>query len=806
MNKKIKDIKDSKQLSEVLSNLSREEGKIEENINELEESLSHIKDNFDYEFKKVSKQVTGYEKKMKTRMEDGNAKLLIKEKQIKNEVLEISEKSTNTTQKQDIGIVVIGIFFVAIIGYVFRDILFVDKYMIPFFILLAVGFVLLFVLIRYAIYLSQYKDNILKATKEEKNKQDILKISDVENSIYIDENTERIERQLKRYRGVLNYFKNYVKESIPQLKNAIIVADKEYKYNYIKERYLAAIKYYSLDFREINEFLNDTPLSDEPTKWEDFFIEKTCELYKKYYHEEINPQAIQLLYADYKKDNATLNHIWRNKDDKTFKSVSSILFNSKLLPHDLEYDQKDLIYILASQDSFDLNGLKNTIHDIAVIYDLLTSYHNFLLDYKLEITASIHITDILSITKDWEKNTLETLFHIGKLWIASIEHDQDKSNGLAVFTLPLFYANNHMYRSKACKKLESIDNEYALNLVFVYNELSTQYGLDGKSPPSIKDVIDNFDNIFQQKHGQELETNREIQTLRASLANGEWLHSSTQLILKRIDELKEQLSEVQNNKKIIREIKNLLKDVKEDTITRVLESQLFSAYLITFRTDSGSIRDVIEALQSKYGYTNYTNSSRLGILPQHKSFKEFKDEFEIDLKSLLKNHGNYVNPNVIIQKLTPSEHTFKELKLEDLDNVSQDPDKKTRPMELIRDLVQEKDEGLIITTYDRKVNLLEILNKLSIPDLISESPQLSLSVKERKLLDDEGLWIQIEKNVQCKRTEIPALSKDKQWGPRIKNIIADSIYDYTSIPAPKCAVITSELLKILDTLARIREA
>lgn len=807
---------ESKTAKELLFEISKEEGKIDNNIIHLVETASNVRDNINKEMHQSRRRINKYEKQIRNKYNEKVNYYEDKSDNIKKSINSIpydSEDINDSSNKQIYGVALV--YFILMLALFFSNILPIN-FEIALVISLAIGAFLIIILGRKYIISRQYRNNLIDVSDEIIfKKADYFDVTNEKRELSFSSHNEEINEEHSRLVRVLNNFSSLVKETIPLVKDTVKVLDRESKYRYHLERFLASLNYFSINIPGIKSSLEMIPLSDEVPKWEQNYFDTTCDLFNRKNDPGINSIVVELFYREYIKDASTLQQIWRNKSAEIVKPVSQILFQSNLLPKTFNYSLEDLEFILTRQEVFDLEKIKDEIHKLSQIYDLTLAYQTFLSAHNIE-NKSISLIKLYETSIEIEKTedyNLKLLLEYSKKIIEPKQfRNEDEMNGAIFLSLPMFYANDHIYREQASKFLESKGGDTAINLTYVLTQLTDIYGREHKTIPTLRDVVDNHDNIFDSKRNQTEETKKDIEILRAALANGEWLRSGTQLFFKRLEEINEKVKQIDENKKVVNAIKNLLDDVEEDTITRVLESQLFSAYLITFQAGyPGPIADdIIDGdLKTKYGYEKYTPGTRIGVIEEGMDFKEFKGEFEKDVKEKLKSAGRHKKTKVIIQKITPSEYTFKTVDFTDLPNYIKNEEEET-PMDIIRKIIKKRSEGIFIPLYDRKANLMKILDHLSVYDLI-EKEGLILNDTEKRVTSRPDLWNKIEEELGIKKDKIASRYQEKEWKSTIEKNLPIAISEFSrehkgTIDIQRCNQISKALINMLDTLEKIKDA
>lgn len=581
---------------------------------------------------------------------------------------------------------------------------------------------------------------------------------------------------------------DFAKNKLPVAKEFLQTWDNLTRYENTVEDYVSSLQYYGLPISKYKKELESgKPFSDEVQIWEEKIVKQIKRNLKNEGY-RISKITIEFICSEHAKNQSKTNKLWRENKETIIPELTPILIDSDILPKPYEYTSEELEHILGNMSSFNLDELRDNIFEMSSVMNSAKSYLDFIdknnIDYEKE-SIKKKIYRWFKETphdKDIKEKKLSILAKLSFRIFKNYQNDfsDDKAEGIGLFSLALFYNNNVFYLEKACKKASL--NEYAIQSSYVHLKLIKRFNEAGKGVPKIEDVINNFDLIDKNNE----RTKQEVNHLRSSLQNGIWKTSYSHLI-KDTMENKELIDELKKDKKINKKIrkamKNLFKDVKENTIERVLDAQLFSAYIISFDCRKGGIADILNSkpLQSKYKYKKYTDNSRVGIvLPEYDSFKEFKDDFKKDFNQKMREEQQYWEehmeaPNVNIQRITPSEHTFDTVNFKLFDKVDYSGEKDF--LDIVKGLVKDEypeEEIFEVLWYDREVDLLKILYELTVYDLIY--PMHDITKKEKQILDRGQLWEAISRYTGHKRDKLTInidLLDEKNVCENIKKAILD---------------------------------
>jgi len=291
-------------------------------------------------------------------------------------------------------------------------------------------------------------------------------------------------------------------------------------------------------------------------------------------------------------------------------------------------------------------------------------------------------------------------------------------------------------------------------------------------------------------------------------------------MIKTLNKNSEILNNFRDNEHILNAIKRLFRDVKVETIERVLESQYFSAYLITYDSTEGSIKTVLNNLSNRlngkrdspYNFIKYTKNVMVGIVPKDYTFEKIKNKFLSDFKkelSIQNPKDPLKNPNLTIQRVTPSRYSFGRMNFKGMKNI--EIGENVDLIEKIKDIALEEfeEEDLIkITIYDKKSEIdfiMGLLESLSVCNLIEKV--MTLSDKEKNILREMELWEKIYKAANV--TDISQLLNQIRLGNKNRVIesidkgLKDYFYRRLSLEKNKRKAMAENLFLALSEIASI---
>jgi len=620
-------------------------------------------------------------------------------------------------------------------------------------------------------------------------------------------------------------------KTTPILRETLDIIKEKECYKSFVDKYVSSLQFYGFPTEGLKDKLirKRNAISD-PDVWENDINIATTEYYKKKHDFIVNdPLIFSLMFREHISDISGLKMLWREKKEDLYRGISEILYKNGLIPNFFDYTPNDLAEMLLDMEEFNIEKLRTKVYSYGFYYNFTKTYQEFLFNNEVAKSRDITFSNVYEQLKTFhdkkfdDSNTIEILlnilFNICRKNILELypELSNNEIDGYSYLSLPMFFSNNASYLEKACKYIASNDNKIAIESVFVYLELKKQYNEEGHSnTPTIRDVMKKFNEKIKKLSEEKL--NKELETLKATLASGEWINSSSRLMIKTLNKNSEILNNFRDNEHILNAIKRLFRDVKVETIERVLESQYFSAYLITYDSTEGSIRAVLDNLSNRlngkrgspYNFIKYTKNVMVGIVPKDYTFEKIKNKFLSDFKKELSiQNPNLKNPNLTIQRVTPSRYSFGRMNFKGMKNI--EIGENVDLIEKIKDIALEEfeEEDLIkITIYDKKSKIdfiMGLLESLSVCNLIEKVT--ALSDKEKNLLGEMELWEKIYKAANV--TDMSQLLNQIRLGNKNRVIesidkgLKDHFYRRLSLEKNRRKVMAENLFLALSEIASI---
>ncbi len=258
------------------------------------------------------------------------------------------------------------------------------------------------------------------------------------------------------------------------------------------------------------------------------------------------------------------------------------------------------------------------------------------------------------------------------------------------------------------------------------------------------------------------------------------------------------------------------REVSIGTIEKLIDAQLFGAYVIMFNSGKGQnldkndegktdevkkneerLRKIIDnlskrnldqngdkrwefkdeekinkelkntcGLRPKYDFINFSHSTRIGILDKDQSFQVFKNEFLNDVKTILKSKNETFNIGVVVLKIIPSTYSFGTLDNDGTpDNIQI---KELDAVKYIARLASTKlplEDQVNAMKFEKNIDLLKIVNEKSFYEIIKLIND-DIDDKEKEVLEDPELTKQLlyELNENMSIKDFKSLALDLKEG------------------------------------------
>jgi hypothetical protein len=239
---------------------------------------------------------------------------------------------------------------------------------------------------------------------------------------------------------------------------------------------------------------------------------------------------------------------------------------------------------------------------------------------------------------------------------------------LCLVSLAMFLCRDPTPEGRALRKkicFQAADTDQAVRIVFAYIEfnqdLEREGQIEGQAAVQVDYLIKSWAwRVREKQESLKQGFEKELGAVRKSLRQDDWLEHLQTLIDRTYTAIAEE------NKQLVRQVEQLtaqrasIRDLLKDlftrltipTVERYLEARKRVAYLITFRVQRGAVATLLDLFvsprrknrlaaigveleiggQPKYNFLQYTNSARIGVVPEGWSFEQFHEALQKDLR------------------------------------------------------------------------------------------------------------------------------------------------------------------------------
>jgi hypothetical protein len=490
---------------------------------------------------------------------------------------------------------------------------------------------------------------------------------------------------------------------------------------------------------------------------------------------KIDEKILEILFEYYRGKNTYGLWVEIKADDKKCKILAKILYNSGHIDvNNQDIKEGEIFEILKKTKEFSPIEISKNVNLCHRVHNYFKNYETRLSDEGVLLERNIGITQIvksIDFNQTFEMNFL-TLFSEALESNLKIENKKAYANALMAILLN----KDINFKRNVCQGASDDDVVY---LLMAYHELMQKKNEENKHF-KLGDLLADINAISQMKTklADDPELKRRFDFFKVELGNGDWYDSGTFLLKRLVEELEKDLSKkIKKADKyaiIHKVIDKNFANVNINTVEKAVDANLFSVYLIMSASEEGKLVDKIDVLscrkpdfgykkpvelqsierqysltltknnKPKYDFVKYSTATRVGVLDRNTSFSDFKKEFMQDIrKIILKEPGN-LKIGLSTLRITPSKYSFGILddEVADLDNVET---KNLHLASLIAALARDhiaESEKAVMATFDKNVDLLEIINQQSILELIN-STGTNFSGDSQKLLGSQELKIDL---------------------------------------------------------------
>ena len=616
----------------------------------------------------------------------------------------------------------------------------------------------------------------LDLTKLDENKSS-LKSSEmppIESNIPI-QKFGSVKPHLTSIKDVLSSFVLIAGDTVPLVKQVYGEINLLVKYEQSVNNFIAAMEYYNLTnnveyFNQISgQVPPDVRLKNDKNIWEGIIAEKISKKIKQD-GIEVSEDIILLLY--YEHNGLNTKSLFRKIRDSNSElgCLAQVLISSNKLvdmPNLTNHNQKDIVAILAIIDIFAISEINKILSKSIRLLDYLHAYVEFLEINKINVhfipDIAFTITETDGIGDKFEEQVMALSYKIGKKVLSENSNLGKFLDGFVRASLSIKFHDEHSLCEIACKYS---GNDISTAIIKSYYDKNKEDGR--QNVVYLTELIDDYDLIEQNMNNT---NGKDFLFLKAQLKEGKWLGGSVSLMVglleKLSQEMRDQFSEYENYTIFKEVIKDVFSRVKLGTIDKAIDSQIFGAYLIMGKNGKGPMLDLVDKLsildsgnnrpekrwrkktpsqieemyneykiKPKYNFINFSNNTRIGILPKGQSFIDFKHRFLDDLETVLRETSEVLESGIILQRISPSKYSFGILEDNQLPmNINiKNLDVAEYVTKLVSDYVP-MEEQMVIGGLDKDINLLEIIGMRSMSDLIRQEKDDDLKEEEIELLD-----------------------------------------------------------------------
>lgn len=597
--------------------------------------------------------------------------------------------------------------------------------------------------------------------------------------------TEKTSR-LAKLRQVFGGLLVSVGKFIPGIDTAYVELTLLAKFQKNVKEFESTLEYYNIKLISDPHFFENLKkyapagvrIIDDESFWEKAIVEKiTSELKRD--QRDISNDVIKLLYKEHNGRNTRSIFRTIREDKKALKNLASLLFRSERLtkaPGTLSYDPEDVSTLLKSVEDFDLSQVNNLLSKTIRQLGYIRSYKDYLemngirVDFNPTLRFTLEKVD--SNISSFEGQIIDLCYKFGLICFKKIT-SKELSEGFARASISIKFNSEVSLRKPAC---EISSNYLAVAVIRAYFEkVKERVGELATLEDLLKDL--SKINSFIKKRND-----IDSKFLESKLKEGKWYDSTSDYLKAYVEEkakeLKTEIEKVHKYKVLEEAIRKTFEQVKIVTIEKAIDAQVFSAYLIMTHSTAGGFaplidklslrdlekiperrwefknKDTIEEIKTMYGVTprydfmKYSRSTWVGVLDKGEEFTEFKNNFLGNLKKALKKTKLEFNIGLVLQRITPSKYSFGIL-----DDVPENVN--IKDLEIARYVARlasdhiPREEQASVMTFDRDVDLLKILNKKSIFELIRVEND-DITDRERKILESQSLKKEVLSELETK--------------------------------------------------------
>lgn len=568
-------------------------------------------------------------------------------------------------------------------------------------------------------------------------------------------------------------------------------------------------------FEEIVKYVSlGIYIENDKNLWEEITAREICSqinIQKTGQKFIFSENLLLLLYYEYNGEPTTsaFNKIIHSENE--IQILARVLIHSQKLTKSSDYEYKsknisaynykneDIAAIIKQVNPFSLSSINDVLSDSFLTLKYLKSYIEFLVDNDIKISCEPNIEYIIDKSKDisFEKRMINLAYNLGFDNFNKIDGlSEDFIDGFARASVTLKFHDDLSLRDAVCK---CSSKDYSSAILWSYFEKIKEN--DGQKVVLISDLINDKEKVTFLLNKLEDPDLGDLKFFQTQLKEGKWNDSSFTLLRKFFDEsrkkidkefsdLNEKLSNLEDYEILKDSIQSNFQEVSIGTIEKLIDAQLFGAYVIMFnsgksqnsdKSNEGNIDDIKKndeklrkiidnlskrdldqigdnkwkfkeeekiikelrntcGLRPKYDFINFSHSTRIGILDKDQSFQEFKNEFLDDVRTILNSKDEQFNVGVVVLKIMPSTYSFGTLDNDGTpDNIQI---KELDTVKYIARLASTKlplEDQVSAMRFEKNIDLLEIVNEQSFYEIVRIRNDDIMNKKEIKLLSEPQL-------------------------------------------------------------------
>lgn len=372
------------------------------------------------------------------------------------------------------------------------------------------------------------------------------------------------------------------------------------------------------------------------------------------------------------------------------------------------------------------------------------------------------------------------------------------------------------WRKRACARLAALKDASAVVLAQLEFSKEREEETEKTEASAAKGTLAYLVRNWQDKVNvlKELYPNgfdQEIESIRGDLTNEDWPPRLRVHIRRTFEYAADQSSvhDVVVKKTWLKQtLRRVFEKLTHATIKRFLEAQTVTPYLITFSVDQGNVRAILEELEPKYNFKQYTSHVRIGAI-RDRTFEAFCKELQQEFE---KRTDRPSEMELIVHELQLSPKNYFGFVTSDITRERAIE----RLQEMFKDILKP-DDLLAMIEYQGDIPLQQRMIEAPISDLIVELQ--NLSPDERRAIELRNATLQ--KRI-LESARIPGLrsnAKNADLGryflqlkqTKRENLLIDAVgkelyqalRDLLPFDRKRCAEIAKDYLETIAALANI---